>query len=100
MAVAQSIIDAYNRFIKPEHEIEHLIVGGGGVDNKRLMRLIQKGIPELQVFTSDQFGIPHTAREALAFAILGNEAICGTPANIPKATGARHPAILGKITPA
>jgi len=98
-AVAQSIITAYERFVKPEYEVQHLIVGGGGVSNKRLIRLLQKGLPDLQIFTSDQYGIPHAAREALAFAILGNEAVCGTPANIPQATGARHPVVLGKFTP-
>ena len=50
--------------------------------------------------TSGTYGIPSNAREAVAFAILGNEAICGSPANVPQATGARHPVILGKITPA
>ncbi|MBI2431876.1 MAG: anhydro-N-acetylmuramic acid kinase [Candidatus Hydrogenedentes bacterium] len=100
MAVAQSIINAYHRFVKPNFQIEHLIVGGGGVKNKRLMRLLHKGLPELQIFTSDQFGIPHAAREALAFAILANETLCGLPANVPQATGARRPVILGKITPA
>jgi anhydro-N-acetylmuramic acid kinase len=99
-AVARTIISAYERFVKPNYEIEHLIVGGGGAMNKRLMRLLQKGMPELKIFTSDQFGIPHAAREAMAFAILGNETICGTPANVPQATGARNRVLLGKITPA
>ena len=50
-------------------------------------------------FTTDQFGMPNGAREAICFAILGNETIMGTPANVPQATGAKHAVILGKITP-
>ncbi len=98
-AVATSIVTAFNRFIRPEHEPQYLIIGGGGAMNLTLMRLIRRGLPGVQVFTSDQFGIPHTAREAIAFAILGNETLFGTPANVPQATGASHSVVLGKITP-
>jgi anhydro-N-acetylmuramic acid kinase len=99
-AVARSIIDAYRRFVKPQYNAQQLIVGGGGAMNHTLLKLLRHGLPEVTVFTSDQYGIPHGAREAIAFAILGNETICGTPSNVPQATGASHPVILGKITPA
>lgn len=99
-AVANSIVTAFHRFIAPYHDINHVIVGGGGVMNRTLFKWIRRGLVDTQVFTSDQYGIPHSAREAIAFAILGNETVCGTPANVPKATGAAHPAVLGKITPA
>lgn len=98
-AVSQSIVDAYERYIRPQYDVQHLVVGGGGAMNKTLMRGIKDGLAGLPVFKSDQFGIPHGAREAICFAILGNETICNTPANVPQATGARHPCILGKITP-
>jgi anhydro-N-acetylmuramic acid kinase len=99
-AVARSIIDAYDRFIKPENPAEHLIIGGGGAHNKTLMNRLRDGFEGAQVFTSDQYGIPNDAREAIAFAILGNECIMDTPANVPHATGAERRAVLGKITPA
>ncbi len=98
-AVARSIVESYNRFIKPEYELDHMIVAGGGARNETLMALLRRMLTGFKVFTSDQYGIPHGAREAIAFAILGNETVCGTPANVPQATGARHPAVLGKITP-
>lgn len=98
-AVAKSIIDAFTRFIQPQYEIPYIIVGGGGAKNKTLMKLLRKGLPDVTIFKSDQYGIPISAREAIAFAILGNEAMCNTPANVPRATGARHPVLLGKITP-
>lgn len=94
-----AFIRAYNRFIKPQHKIERLILSGGGVHNKTLVNRLTQGLPDLVIRTSDQYGIPSDAREAVAFAILGNETICGTPSNLPQATGAKHAAVLGKITP-
>ncbi len=98
--VGRSIADAYNRFIRPDYEVHHVIVSGGGALNRSLMRILKARLSGVKVFSSDQYGIPHNAREAIAFAILGNETLCGTPANVPSATGARHPVLLGNITPA
>ncbi|MCF6286799.1 MAG: anhydro-N-acetylmuramic acid kinase [Candidatus Hydrogenedentes bacterium] len=99
-AVARSIIEAYDRFIKPENPAEHIIIGGGGAHNKALLERLTGSFGDAQVFTSDQYGIPPDAREAIAFAILGNEFIMGTAANVPCATGAERRVVLGKITPA
>lgn len=62
--------------------------------------------PEMQVpehnflsfLPSTGFGIPTDAKEALAFAILAYETFHRRPSNLPSATGARGPAILGKIS--
>lgn len=99
-ATAKSIVEAYNRFLKPKHKIEHMVVGGGGVHNKALMSMIIKSLRDVKIYTMEQYGIPASAREAIAFAILGNETIMGTAANVPQATGAERPVVLGKITPA
>ncbi|TMJ10200.1 MAG: anhydro-N-acetylmuramic acid kinase, partial [Bacillati bacterium ANGP1] len=40
------------------------------------------------------------AKEAVAFAILANETVAGNPSNVPSATGATHPVVLGKLVPA
>lgn len=98
-AVAQSIVGAFARFIEPYHDIARIVVSGGGAYNETLLGMIEQGLPNIAIRTSSQYGIPSDAKEAVAFAILGNETICGTPANVPQATGARHPVILGKITP-
>jgi anhydro-N-acetylmuramic acid kinase len=98
-AVAYSIVRAYNRFVKPNYDVSRFIISGGGAHNQTLVKRIKAGLPGLTVRLTDGYGIPVDAREAVAFAILGNETICGTPSNVPQATGASHPCVLGKITP-
>lgn len=98
LSVARSIGDSFKRFIRPKLDVEHIIVSGGGAKNKTLIKWIQRELPGIRVFTSDQYGIPSAAREAIAFAILGNETLLGVPNNVPQATGARHAVVMGKIT--
>jgi len=98
-AVAFSIIRAFNKFIRPEFDVARLIVSGGGTHNNTLMDRLRQGFTDITLRTSDDYGIPADAREAIAFGILGNETICGTPANVPNATGATHAVVLGKISP-
>lgn len=98
-AVAQSIVQAIKTYVLPEFDVERLIISGGGTHNKTLTKQIKSGLPELTVRRSDHYNIPVDAREAIAFAILGNETLCGTPANVPSATGANRRVVLGQITP-
>ncbi|HPU96818.1 MAG TPA: anhydro-N-acetylmuramic acid kinase [Candidatus Hydrogenedentes bacterium] len=98
-AVVQSIADAYKRYVAPKYEIDYMIVGGGGAMNNAIMLGLRRSLPNVKIFISDRVGISYDAREAIAFAILGNETLCGTPQNVPQATGARHRVVLGKITP-
>ena len=59
---------------------------------------IPKDVCLLTIRRSDEFGIPMEAKEAFAFALLAYESFHQRPANLPSATGARGPAILGKIS--
>lgn len=98
-ATAQSIADAYKNYVAPKYDVAHIIVSGGGAMNSTLMLKLKEALPDVKIYISDRIGISYDAREAIAFAILGNETICGTPANVPQATGASEAVVLGKITP-
>ena len=77
--------------------LDEVWVSGGGVHNGWLMGLVERALPHSRFEPVDALGVPADAKEALAFAILANETIACRPGNVPSATGARQPAILGKI---
>jgi len=53
---------------------------------------------DIMVRFSDEFGLPSEAKEAVAFAVLAYESWKHRPSNVPAATGAKRPAVLGKIS--
>jgi anhydro-N-acetylmuramic acid kinase len=95
---AVSIARAYQQFL-PQMPDE-VILCGGGAHNKTLVRMLQQNLSETRVLLTDEFGISCDSREAVSFAILAHATIKGLPGNIPAATGADQPLILGKIIPA
>ncbi|MGB2591167.1 MAG: anhydro-N-acetylmuramic acid kinase [Candidatus Acidiferrum sp.] len=102
---ALSVVDALNRFVLPKTNVEQLIVSGGGAYNPLILAQLSSALggqrsrkqPGIQVLRSSELGIPEDAKEAYAFALMAYETIHQRPANLPSATGARGPAILGKI---
>jgi anhydro-N-acetylmuramic acid kinase len=97
---AGSIVNALERFVLPKHEIRQMILSGGGANNWFVCSLIAAWLTphKIHILDSSKFRIPIDAKEALAFAILAYETYHHRPSNIPTATGARGPAILGKIS--
>jgi len=93
---AESIARAYRDFLGP---IDAIILGGGGSFNPTLRRMIADRLPDIPLQTHEDYGIASDAKEAIAFALLGYATLSGVPANLPAATGARHPVLLGKIIP-
>jgi anhydro-N-acetylmuramic acid kinase len=89
---AYAIVYQIFRTIEPDE----VIVSGGGVHNGWLMQRLKSAFPENSVKTSAEFGIDPDAKEAIAFAVLAYESARGRPGNLPSATGARHPVVLGK----
>lgn len=104
---AGTILDAYRRFCWPHlgqraplARGTELIAAGGGTKNSTLMRMLSEGFVQLgvKVSTTASAGMPVEAKEAAAFALLGCLTWHGLPGNIPSATGATRPVILGKVT--
>jgi anhydro-N-acetylmuramic acid kinase len=94
---ARSIADAYGRFI-PE-PITEVLLSGGGSRNATLKRMIAEQLPELAVRTFDERFFDAEAKEAVAFALLALLHLESRPGNVPTATGARGPRVLGAFTP-
>ena len=95
---ALSVVDALHRFVLPKTKIDQLIVSGGGAHNPLIVAQISAALPGVDVLPSSRLGVPEDAKEAFAFALLAYETFHQRPANLPSATGARGPAILGKIS--
>ena len=117
---ARSIADAVRRFVIPNptsrkrgemwgipttgipntSSYQEMIVSGGGTQNATLMAMVAELLAPMGIVTrfSDEFGLPSAAKEAAAFAVLAYETWQGRPSNVPSATGARHAAVLGKIS--
>ena len=112
---ARSIAQAINRFVLDRRSTQHsavstqqngdrtfsdYVVSGGGAKNRTLVNMLRAelGPLGLRLRSSDEFGVPSAAKEAVAFALLAYETWHRRPSNIPAATGAQRPAILGKIS--
>jgi anhydro-N-acetylmuramic acid kinase len=108
---ARSIADAVQRFVLPrfvvpltaarqKHRGHQMIVSGGGAKNPTLVAMLRQEIAPfgIELHFSDEFGLPAEAKEAVAFALLAHETWHRRPSNMPSATGAKRPAILGKIS--
>lgn len=97
---ARSIRDAIERFVLPTGDYSELIVSGGGAKNPTLMAMLANEVRELglRLRSSDEFGIPSEAKEAVAFALLAFETWNRRPSNVPAATGARRAVVLGKVS--
>jgi len=95
---ALSVVDALNRFVLRKTKIHQLIVSGGGVHNPLILAQLSAALPGMEILPSGRLGIPEDAKESFAFALLAYETFHRRPANLPSATGARGPAILGKIS--
>src|SRR5262249_2846226 len=95
----ESIAIACQTWLAPRGQVQTVIVGGGGVRNKTLMRMLADRLTPARIAAHEEFGIPSEAKEAVAFAILTYETLNGRPSNVPSATGAKQRAILGSITP-
>lgn len=92
---AQTIALSLRRFspVMPSR----LIVGGGGSHNGTLLRHLRQSLPECAVQTQEDLGMDSDSKEAVAFAILANEALFGICNNAPRATGASHGVVMGRI---
>jgi anhydro-N-acetylmuramic acid kinase len=79
--------------------VERLLVGGGGARNPAVMAALAHALPGAGVEPLDAQGVPADAAEAMAFSLMGRNALLGLPNHLPHTTGARHETVLGEIVP-
>jgi anhydro-N-acetylmuramic acid kinase len=79
-------------------DTREVIVSGGGAHNRFLMERL-RALLRPQLTTSAEFGIDVDAKEAILFAVLAYQTYRRRASNLPSATGASKPVILGKISP-
>jgi anhydro-N-acetylmuramic acid kinase len=82
------------------YDVADVTVAGGGTLNPTLMRSLERRLPGVRLRTTADLGIRPTAKEAMAFALIGFLTTKGLAGNVPSATGASRPVLLGRVTPA
>ena len=97
---SRTIFDFYRRFLLPYYSCDEIVVSGGGVHNLTLMQRLKTLFNPIPIRVIDAYGIPSDAKEAIAFAVLANEAVHGNRGNLPQSTGASQSKVLGKFVPA
>jgi anhydro-N-acetylmuramic acid kinase len=93
-----TIANAIEDFIRPQMEVDEVIVTGGGSHNSMLMGLLKTRLPEVSVDTGEAYGIDSDSKEACAFAYLAYLRLEGIPANIVSQAAGSEPALLGSIS--
>jgi anhydro-N-acetylmuramic acid kinase len=99
---AETIARSYKTFARRGMrgcEVDY-IVSGGGARNATLMAMLAARLEPMgcELAVSEEFGLPAEAKEAAAFALLAWQTWHHLPGNVPRATGAARPVILGQIT--
>jgi anhydro-N-acetylmuramic acid kinase len=94
----ESIVRAIERFVAPVAAPTEVIASGGGVHNRTLVDALRARLDPIPVTSSAAHGIDPDSKEAILFAVLANETVHGRPGNLPEATGASRPVVLGRIT--
>jgi anhydro-N-acetylmuramic acid kinase len=99
---AETIAESYKRFVLPGMRRSGVdyIISGGGARNHTLMAMLAQRLEPMgcELAASEQFGLPAEAKEAAAFALLAWQTWHHRPGNVPAATGAARPVILGQVT--
>jgi anhydro-N-acetylmuramic acid kinase len=76
-----------------------LLVGGGGAANPAMLQGLADALPGVEVEPFDAAGVPAGAAEAMAFSLMGRNALLGLPNHLPRCTGASRAAVLGELVP-
>ena len=93
----RSIAEQTKRWLPAAPEV---VIAGGGARNPHLVRRLRESLSPTAVLLFADLFFDGDAKEAVAFALLGWLTLRGRPGDIPSATGAVGPRVLGRVTPA
>lgn len=96
---AESVARACRELLPDSPTVDRVLVGGGGARNPAVLAALVRAMPGSAVQAFDQVGVPADAAEAIAFSLMGRNAVLGIPNHLPQCTGARRSAVLGEIVP-
>ncbi len=85
--------------VQASPEGSRVLLSGGGSHNAAIVSGLQERLAGFRVERSGVMNVHADAKEAVAFAVLGYETLRERAANVPRVTGASHPAVLGAIAP-
>ncbi len=96
---AEAVARACRDLLPGAGRVERLLVGGGGAENPSVLLALRAALPGVPVEPFDAAGVPARAAEAMAFSLLGRNALLGLPNHLPRCTGARRACVLGELVP-
>jgi anhydro-N-acetylmuramic acid kinase len=96
---AASVARSIERFVAPQGRIDAVYASGGGCKNPALLSALARRLTPVRLDRLETLGVPADGKEALAFAFLAHQTLCGRAGNVPAATGAARPVVLGHVTP-
>jgi anhydro-N-acetylmuramic acid kinase len=94
---AETTAEAIKRCIE-KNETYSIYTSGGGMHNPLLMENIQSQLPGMKFYTTDTLHIAPDAKEAVLFALLANECVCGEKINVGKGRNKIPSVTMGKIS--
>lgn len=93
---AQIIVDAIQRCFGMQAKVK-VFMSGGGMHNPLLVSLLKEKLPQSSFATTNDLNINPDAKEAVLFAVLANETLCGAPIDFGNRKGI--PSVcMGKIS--
>ena len=96
---AEAVARACRELLPGPPEISRVLVCGGGARNPAMLAGLVRALPGSAVQPSDAVGVPADAMEAMAFSLMGRNALLGLPNHLPACTGAAGARVLGEIGP-
>jgi len=91
---AKTVADAIQTY---SPQTDEMIICGGGVHNDFLVKQLKQALPDIDINSSEKYGLDPDYIEATAFAWLAKRTIEHKPGNLPGVTGAARCVVLGGV---